>query len=265
MLTETVTPYLDLDELLDELLGQWRRILGDDLVGAYVQGSFALGAGDQQSDCDFLVATRTRPDAAQEAELRALHDEIPTRAGHWCHDLEGSYAPVDELADVAHLGAAWLFNNHGHRTLEWSDHCNKAYTRWLLRERGLPLTGPEPASWMVPVPSAVLRDESAAALPTLLADLASWVDIEALAWGQRYAVVTASRQLFTIDTAEVASKTGALEWAGRRLDPRWRPLLAQARDDRPIGFVPGQPPRPGSAAAARAFVEYAVTWAERHH
>jgi hypothetical protein len=111
----------------------------------------------------------------------------------------------------------------------------------------------------------VLRDESAAALPTLLADLASWVDIEALAWGQRYAVVTASRQLFTIDTAEVASKTGALEWAGRRLDPRWRPLLAQVRDDRPIGFVPGELPRPGSAAAARAFVEYAVTWAERHH
>ena len=121
MLTETVTPYLDLDELLDELLGHWRRILGDDLVGAYVQGSFALGAGDQQSDCDFLVATRTRPDTAQETELRALHDEIPTRDGHWCHDLEGSYAPVDELADVAHLGAAWLFNNHGYRTLEWSE------------------------------------------------------------------------------------------------------------------------------------------------
>ena len=49
----TVTPYADLDDLLDELLGHWRRILGDNLVGAYLQGSFALGAGDLHSDCDF--------------------------------------------------------------------------------------------------------------------------------------------------------------------------------------------------------------------
>jgi hypothetical protein len=261
----TVTAYPDLDELLAELLGHWRRILGDDLVGAYVQGSFALGAGDLHSDCDFLVATRGRPDPRQEAELRALHDEIPTRGGHWCHDLEGSYAPADELADVAHLGRAWLFNNHGHRTLEWDDHCNRAYTRWILRERGITLAGPDPSSWMAPVPPATLRRESAAALPTLLADLATWVDIGALAWGQRYAVVTACRALYTLDTAEVASKCGALEWAGWRLDARWRPLLAQVRDDRSLGFVADQPPRPGSAAAARAFVAYAVTWAERHH
>ena len=88
-------------------------------------------------------------------------------------------------------------------------------------------------------------------------------DIDAIPWGQRYAVVTACRTLYTIETAEVASKAGALEWAQRRLDPRWRPLLAQVRDDRARGF--DQAPRPGSATAARAFVEYAVTWAERRH
>ncbi len=103
------------------------------------------------------------------------------------------------------------------------------------------------------------------AIPTLMDDLATWIDIDTLAWGQRYAVVTACRILYTLDTAEVASKAGALEWAQRRLDPRWRPLLAQVRDDRAIGFVAGQPPRPGSAEAARSFGEYAVTWAASHH
>ena len=63
----------------------------------------------------------------------------------------------------------------------------------------------------------------------------------------------------------MASKAGALEWAQRRLDPRWRPLLAQVRDDRAIGFVAGRRPRPGSAEAARAFGAYAVTWAAGHH
>lgn len=54
---DVVTPYADLDALLLELLGHWQRILGEDLAGAWVEVSFALGAGDQHSDCDWLVAT----------------------------------------------------------------------------------------------------------------------------------------------------------------------------------------------------------------
>ena len=79
------------------------------------------------------------------AALRSIHDEIPTREGHWPHDIEGSYAPIDELATVDALGRPWLFNNHGTRTLEWDDHCNRAYVRWILREHGITLIGPEPA------------------------------------------------------------------------------------------------------------------------
>jgi hypothetical protein len=261
----TVTPYADLDELLNELVGHWRRILGANLVGAYVQGSFALGAGDEQSDCDFLVATHARPTAEQEEALRALHDEIPNREGHWPHDIEGSYAPVDELATVEALGRPWLFNNHGHRTLEWDDHCNRTFVRWILRAHGITLVGPDARAFVEPVPPEAIRREAAMAIPTMMDDLATWIDIDNLAWGQRYAVVTACRILYTLDTAEVASKAGALEWAQRRLDPRWRPLLAQVRDDRALGLVLGQPPRRGSADEARAFVEYAVTWAAARH
>jgi hypothetical protein len=135
------TPYADLDELIDELLGHWRRILGDNLAGAYVQGSFALGAGDLQSDCDWIVATQGPLQDDQVAALREVHDEIPTRDGHWPHDIEGSYAPIGELASVAHLGREWLFNDHGHRTLVWDDHCNRAYRRWILREHGITCGG----------------------------------------------------------------------------------------------------------------------------
>ena len=250
------TAYADLDELVEELLGHWGRILGDNLAGAWIQGSFALGAGDLQSDCDWIVGLHQRPTAEQESALAAVHDEVPTRSGHWPHDIEGSYAPVEELATVDHLGAHWLFNNHGQRTLEWDDHCNRAYTRWILREHGITLTGPEPPSFMTPVPAEALREEAAAAIPTLLDDLATWVDIDRVAWGQRYAVITACRMLYTRVTAEVASKTGALEWAQRTLDPAWRPLLGQVRDDRALGFVPGRAPRPGEADAARAFTAY---------
>jgi hypothetical protein len=261
----TWTPYADLDALLAELRDHWQRILGDDLAGAWVQGSFALGAGDQQSDCDWVVATHEALRDEQVSALPELHDEIPTRDGHRPHDLEGSYAPIGELASVEHLGRKWLFNNHGLRTLEWDDHCNRGYTRWILREHGIVLLGPEPRSFMPPVPEAVLRAEAAAEITTQLADIQTWVDIDAVAWGQRYAVVAACRTLYTLATARVASKAGALEWAQRTLDPRWRPLLAQVRDDRVLGWDLAQAPRPGSARAAREFSAYAVEWAASHH
>ena len=115
------------------------------------------------------------------------------------------------------------------------------------------------------VPPATLRAEAAAALPRLLDDLATWVDIDSLAWGQRYAVVATCRILYTWSTARVASKSGALEWGLRSARcavataARAGPRRAGAR----VGS-PSQAPAPGQAAAARAFTSYAVAWAEHH-
>lgn len=255
---DVITPYAELDELLTELVLHWKRILGKNLAGAYLQGSFALGAGDQQSDCDWLVTTHDPLTESQIAQLRELHDEIPRRDGHWCHDLEGSYAPVLELASIEHLGRKWLFNNHGHGTLEWDDHCNRAYTRWILREHGITLTGAAPRTFIPVLSPDLLRHEATASLPTLLDDLSTWTDIDSVAWGQRYAVVTTCRILYTHDTAEVASKPGALEWALRTLPPCWRPLLGQVRDERVLGWDPDRPPQRGEADATRAFVDFAI-------
>ncbi len=67
--------------------------------------------------------------------------------------------------------------------------------------------------------------------------------------------------LFTLTTAEVTSKTARPGMGARTLDPTWRPLLGQVRDERAVGWVPGRGPRPGEADAARAFAAYAVEWA----
>ena len=51
----------------------------------------------------------------------------------------------------------------------------------------------------------------------------------------------------------------------RTLDPTWRPLLGQVRDDRALGFDIDARSRPGSAQTAREFAAYAVKWPARHH
>jgi hypothetical protein len=64
---------------------------------------------------------------------------------------------------------------------------------------------------------------------------------------------------YSLHTAGVASKRGALEWARDNLDPRWRPLLAQVMADRALGWDAAQAPRAGSMAATYEFAAYAQT------
>lgn len=255
-----LTPYAELDAVLTDLTGSAREILGDTFVGAYVQGSFALGAGDLTSDCDFVIATTTLPGGSSEERLRRLHDDIPTRAGYWSKNLEGSYADIGSLRTVGGIGVPWLFCDHGHRELIWDTHCNSAHSRWILRHHGIPIAGPPVSDLVDEVPTQALRDEMRVALPHVLADVQTWASFD-IAWTQRYTVATYCRALYTLHTARVTSKRGAQEWALDNLDPRWRPLIAQAIEDRPLGWNPDAPPRPGSLDATFEFAAYAGSFA----
>ena len=246
-------PFSDLNELLAELVARIASILGDNFVGAYLVGSFALGGGDLQSDCDFLVVTQHQVTGEQEQELRELHNEIPTRDGHWPHDLEGSYAPMGDLATLAALDKQWLYVNRGWRQMQWSTHCNIEEVRWTLRERGITLAGPDPLELVAEVPAEALRRRMPPLIENFLPDLFTWTSLD-IAWSQRYAVATLCRMLYTLDTGQVASKPASLEWAIDALDPAWRDLIQHVIEDRPRKW--NDPPRRGSVEATIAFAEY---------
>ena len=248
------TVFPELNELLAELVARVDSILGENLVGAYLVGGFALGGGDLQSDCDFVVVTEKRVTAEQVRGLRELHDEIPTRPGHWPHDLEGSYAPRADLETLAALDKQWLYVNRGQREMQWSTHCNTEDVRWTLREHGIRLAGPEPRQLVAEVPADVLSSKMRPLIEGFLPDLLSWTSFD-IAWAQRYAVTTLCRMLYTLDTGEVASKPAALEWAKSTLPAQWHGLIQQVIDDRPLPW--NDPPRPGSVEATIAFSEFA--------
>lgn len=249
-----MTAFPELDAVLDDLVRRAGSILGPDLVGFYVTGSIALGAGDLQGDCDFLAVVRRPPTEEQERALRGLHDELPTRPGHWTKHLEGSYAPQADLETLDALGRDWLYIDHGWREMRWDSHCNRVEHRWLLRERGVALVGPDARTFVAEVPPHVLRSTMRSYIETFIPDLLDWTSFD-VAWTQRYAVTSLCRMLYTHATAEITSKPRALEWARETLAPEWRGLIQQAIDDRPLPW--NDPPRPGSVDATRAFAAYA--------
>lgn len=249
------TRFAELNAVLADLRDSARQALGSTYVGLYLQGSFALGAGDAQSDADFIVVTTVPPSGAAEASLRQLHSDIPLRSGVWNRNLEGSYADAESLRSMAGLGVPWLFNNHGHRTLEWDTHCNTLHTRWILRNHGVPLDGPPVAKLVDEVPEDALKEAALAGLPGALDEIIAWADIDN-AWTQKYIVATHSRMLYTAWTGRVASKPQALAWAMATLAPEWRALLLQVAADRGSPWTPVDPPRPGSMDLALRYAEH---------
>ena len=251
-----ITPFPELNAVLVDLTETVRTILGDTFVGCYLQGSFALGAGDAESDADFIVVTTVPPAGDALAALRRLHAEIPDRPGIWNRNIEGSYADLGSLRDNARTGQPWLFVDRGHRELAWDAHCNEPHTRWILRNHGIVLAGPPPGELVADVPEQALRDAARAELPGTLDGIRAWADMDH-SWTQRYIVQTYCRVLYTSVTGRVASKPAALRWAHDNLDPAWRPLLAQVAEDRLTPWRPVDPPRPGSMERAYAFAAYA--------
>jgi hypothetical protein len=260
---DPATPFRELNAVLEELVAHARAVFDQDLVGAYLVGSFALGDADVHSDCDFLVVVHRPITPDQETALRAFHRQLPCRAGHWNRHMEGSYAVVGDLRTLDRLGEDWLYVDHGKDTMEWSTHCNSEVHRWTLRQRGVTLFGPAPRSFACEVPPEVLRARMRAGVQTFLPDLFSWIDFGS-AWAQRYGVTTLCRMLYTIETGTLCSKRAALVWGTERLDPRWRDLVQHALDERGRGLDFGDPPRPGSVELTLAFADYAqqVAWCD---
>lgn len=249
------TPFAELNSVLAELARRAAAILGTDFVGAYLQGSFAVGDADPHSDCDFLIPVHRQVSGEREAALRAMHDEFPTRPGYWAKRLEGSYPVLSELRTLQGMGRPWLYVDNGRREMQWSTHCNTEVVRWSLRECGVTLAGPPPATLVDPVPADVLRERMRADVPGFVTGMESWISLD-LAWAQRYAVTTLCRMLDTYVEGRVTSKRAALEWALGATEPRWHPLIGRAMADRDLGWDPDERPRPGSVSETLEFHRY---------
>jgi len=249
------TVYPELNVVLEELLSSVRAILGDNFCGAYLQGSFAVGEADEHSDVDFIVATNDEVTDEQLAGLQAMHGRIYALASPWAQHLEGSYIPKGRLRSVDPRHGQFLFLDNGASELVLDEHCNTALVRWVLREHGVGLAGPNPGTLVDPVAPAQLREEALRMIDTYV----DWAHEGAMnRWKQPYLVLTFCRILHTLHAGVVASKREAGEWARDALDRKWTAVIQRALDDRPDPWARYyQPAEPEVEARTLEFVDYA--------
>jgi hypothetical protein len=284
--TRQPTPYGDLNAVLAYLVEGAKRLLGDNFVGAYLQGSFAVGDATEYSDCDFIVVTARDITPEELPSLQALHasiHELPYP--YWRTGLEGSYIPAPILrrwsetprdppskpraSDWGDPGTSgsppraypFWYLDHGSKTLVRSEHDNTQVVRWCLREKGVVLAGPPPRELIDPVTPAALRAEVRQTMDFVLSlDLQP---MQLVVW-QAFWVGLFCRMLHTLATGAVWSKKAGMAWAQAHLDPQWHGLIARAAAVRKGDAAQsGQPADPADVAATHAFALHAVDYADK--
>jgi hypothetical protein len=243
--------------LLVRLLKEIRSLLGKGLVGMYLDGSLASGDFDAASDIDFLVVTNEEVTDALFRSLRAMHERIAREYPRWGVELEGSYIP---RAAVRRYDPA--FSTHPNLERGRQERLKRKVhdEDWLVhyhvvRERGIPLFGPEPKTLIDPVAPEALRTAMSDTLEKWWKPFLADPALLTRSGYPSYTVLTLCRMCYTLATGKIASKTDAARWAKAHLDSRWAPLINAALENR---LHPPRETDPAEIARTQDFIRYVL-------
>ncbi len=229
------TSFDDLDALLQLWVKDLQEHLGPTLVGAYLQGSFAMGAGDEHSDVDFIVVVGDELTVEDVAKVQHIHTQIfnDDTFGRWHRHLEGSYVPKHILRELKDTSGSFWYLDNGARELVESDHCNSLVVRRTMRRFPFVLMGPCPTTLIPPVPDDLLR----ASIKRAMFGWARQIVRDPTPWANRFyqgfIVFTFCRVWRSLTLGDIGSKREAIVWAKERLPRDWHGLLDRAWDSRP--------------------------------
>lgn len=227
------TPYPDLNRVLRDFVDRVQAVLSTNFVGAYLQGSFAVGDFDLHSDVDFIMVTEEDLSHEEVHALQAVHEHIYGVDIPWAQHLEGSYFPIKVLRDHARLGGLLWYLDHGSRSLIQSAHCNTVLVRWVVREYGVTLAGPAPALLVDPIPVETLREHIRATIEDWGQEILSHPDHFNNRFYQGFIVLNYCRMLHDLHRGFPGSKLAGAQWAKANLDPSWKGLIDRAWNGRP--------------------------------
>lgn len=220
----------DVNDLLNLLLLNVKRILKDQFVGMYLYGS--LSSGDfnpATSDIDFLVVTKDILPNVVITELKLMHEETWATSLKRAGKLEGAYVPLELIRRHDPDGPPCPGINEGEFHVEKLG-SDWVIQRYVVRENGVVLEGPDPKTFVEPVSPEDIRSAVIGILNEwwfpMLED-PSWLRDHESPY-RAFAVITMCRVLHALTHGTVVSKPRAVQWALQELGEPWKQLIEKA-------------------------------------
>lgn len=224
-------PNHDIPEIravLDQLVEGAKDILGSKFFSAWLQGSSATGHFDENSDIDFVIGVERDLSQEEINALQSFHRKLYDCDSPWAKHLEGSYIPREILRDYKLAGKKVLYLDHGSTTFEHSAHDNTIAVKWILREKGVVLAGPDPSEVMDPIPVSDLRMDIYHTFAEWAKEIFDNPDVISSHFYQTFAVLSYSRMLNDIRRGDIGSKRDGAEWVKANFEPKWEDLIDRA-------------------------------------
>ncbi len=219
-----ITQYSKIKELLEILLTRIKSILGEKLVGLYLEGSLVIGDFDPAiSDIDLMAALSSEIDDREFEALKEMHAIFVTGHKEWYDRIEVCYVTVEALKTIRSRSARLVNISPGepiHRlesTKEW-------ILKWYLaREKGKTLYGPPPESIIEPIS----KEDFILSVKDHSKGWGDWVKDMRNPYAQSYAIFSICRAFYSYKTGEQVSKKKAALWVREEL-PEWSEVIDNA-------------------------------------
>jgi predicted nucleotidyltransferase len=219
-----ITPYSEVNEIIERILSNLQHILGTKLVGFYLCGSLVIGDFDPHiSDIDLTAALASDIDEQEFAALQKMHDDLALQHAEWDNRIEVRYISLAALNSVRSRTSQIAIISPG-EPFHMRESSKEWLSEWyLLRERGVTLFGPPPQEIIEPIS----HDEFMQTIKAHARAWGEWVLDMQNRKGQAYAILTMCRALYTSRNGEQVSKKQAALWAQQQL-PEWSQLIRNA-------------------------------------
>jgi predicted nucleotidyltransferase len=213
------------DGLLGALVSGIHGVLGDQLVGVYLYGSYVSGGFDPGiSDLDLVAVTSEDAERTDLAGLDRVQLAFVEQHPEWSDRIEIVYIGLADLRSfrtspgrLAVISPGEPFHLRNERVAEWLQNW------YLVRETGVTLYGP-PAAEIVP---PVAWSEFVAAAVRYAGQISTASFAEASPGALVYAVLTMCRAHRTVEAGVHGSKGEAAAWEQLRM-PDWAWLIDAA-------------------------------------
>lgn len=215
---------------LNECLALLTKILGADLLGVYLYGSFLVGGLQKYSDIDLFVITNRATTSEEKIELithllqiSGIYMKITkppiemtlvekVAVNPWQHPPQFDFQYGDWLRPSLEMG-----NFEPWSSREMPD-LALIITQVLLKSRTL--LGSKPEQLLPPVPYSDFIKAMIHDLERLSADLEH---------DTRNVLLTYARIWSTLETNEIRSKPDAADWVLQRLPKMYQPVMSRAK------------------------------------
>ncbi len=227
-----LSPYQDVNEVIEFYVDAIVRTLGENLLGVYLTGSLSYAAFRYgTSDIDIIVIVHQRLTQGEIEAVRRIHQEIAEKFNRWSKRLESSYTPIRMLSEVyppkeprPYWGGDGVFYEAALYGNEW------IINNYLLYRHGIALHGPEIRELMRPVD---IVDVQKASIRDLFQEWEPKSKDEHWFRNSHYAtyfILNLCRILYTVMNKEAGSKSRAAAWVKARYGEPWKSLILTAEN-----------------------------------